>query len=458
MATWFAKPAQSRMDRRTFFGQSALILGGLAVAGGTLPTLAGPASAWQEEPGYGPLRPVRDRNTGLPLLLLPDGFSYESFGWTGDRMADGTPTPPAHDGMAVVEAGHSQLVLVRNHEVRGRTSPFAHNPRITYDLAAGGGTTNLTFSLKEGRWGQAWPSLLGTSTNCAGGATYAKSWLTCEETLDEYDKTHGWVFEVPAQTTARAVPLKAMGRFVHEAVAVDRQSGIVYETEDRGTSGLYRFIPLDRNRLDRGGYLQMLKVATLDRADLRRGIGVGSVFPVEWVDIADPQRAHSPGTNDTLGVFMQGLVQGGAIFSRLEGIWYNRANQRVYFLSTSGGDAGEGQVWEYDPRDEELRLFFESTDEEVLDNPDNIGISADGRIVLCEDGDRSGQRLLGLGQDGHVFPIAQNAIVLAGEKNGLTGDFRGFEWAGATWSPDGRWLFANIQTPGVTFAITGPWR
>ena len=37
------------------------------------------------------------------------------------------------------------------------------------------------------------------------------------------------------------------------------------------------------------------------------------------------------------------------------------------------------------------------------------------------------------------------------------GDYRGAEWAGATFSPDGDTLFVNIQTPGITFAITGPW-
>ena len=31
------------------------------------------------------------------------------------------------------------------------------------------------------------------------------------------------------------------------------------------------------------------------------------------------------------------------------------------------------------------------------------------------------------------------------------------ELAGAVFSPDGSTLFVNIQTPGVTVAITGPW-
>ena len=78
------------------------------------------------------------------------------------------------------------------------------------------------------------------------------------------------------------------------------------------------------------------------------------------------------------------------MFSRLEGASYNRKNKRVYIVSTDGGQAREGQVWEYYPRDEQLRLVFESSDEEELDNPDNIGTSADGDIVLCEDGDLTG--------------------------------------------------------------------
>jgi hypothetical protein len=51
-------------------------------------------------PDYGPLAPVRDATTGLPLLSLPKGFEYVSYGWTGDHMSDGLTTPSSHDGMA----------------------------------------------------------------------------------------------------------------------------------------------------------------------------------------------------------------------------------------------------------------------------------------------------------------------------------------------------------------------
>ncbi|MGH7960751.1 MAG: alkaline phosphatase PhoX, partial [Candidatus Binatia bacterium] len=93
----------------------------------------------------------------------------------------------------------------------------------------------------------------------------------------------------------------------------------------------------------------------------------------------------------------------------------------------------------------------------TLDNPDNITVSPRGGLLLCEDGDLVGQRLIGLTPAGEAFPFAQNNVVLNGEKNGIVGDFRDKEWAGACFSKDGKWLFANIQTPGITFAITGPW-
>ncbi len=74
---------------------------------------------------YGPLAPVNDLTTGLPLIQLPAGFSYKSYGWRGDVMADGLITPAAHDGMGVVRArrvGRSlEIVLVRNHELSTST-------------------------------------------------------------------------------------------------------------------------------------------------------------------------------------------------------------------------------------------------------------------------------------------------------------------------------------------------
>jgi secreted PhoX family phosphatase len=237
------------------------------------------------------------------------------------------------------------------------------------------------------------------------------------------------------------VPLKAMGRFVHEACAVDPASGIVYETEDRGTSGFYRFLPDEPGNLVAGGKLQMLAVKGRPGYDTRTGQRVGKPLPVTWVDIANPDPANAGA--DPLAVFKQGVAGGGATFDRLEGCWYGDGS--IFFVSTSGGDAGLGQVWEYRPRGSsggQLILVFESEDADLLDAPDNLTVSPRGGLLLCEDGDGT-QYLRGVNPEGQIFDFCRN-------------DLNTKEFAGATYSPDGQTLFVNIQTPGISFAITGP--
>jgi secreted PhoX family phosphatase len=442
----------SEFDRRSFLRGAALA--GIAVATPfqALASHDGRGRRREPSPDYGPLVPVNDETTGLPLLLLPAGFRYVSFGWTGDPLADGTPTPPAHDGMAAFDCD-GRIRLIRNHEVGAGPDAFGDAP--AYDPQAGGGTTTVEFHGGRGEYVRSWASLTGTIRNCAGGPT-RNSWLTCEETLEapastnDLTRPHGYVFEVPLERAARATPLRDMGRFSHEAVAVDPRTGYVYETEDAGSnSGFYRFSPRRRHDLEAGGRLQMLAIKGLPQADLRTGQS-DEPRKVEWVDVEQPDPTD-PVANS---VFSQGFAEGGARFARLEGCWHG--NGRIYFSSTNGGDAGQGQIWEFDPENKKLRLVFESPSADVLNAPDNLTVSPRGGLVLCEDG--GGEEFLhGLTVDGQIFQFAKNNIVLNGERNGLTGDFRDSEWAGACYSPDGRWLFANIQSAGISFAITGPW-
>ena len=209
---------------------------------------------------YGPLVDALDEATGLPLLRLPEGFRYVTFGWNGDVMSDGQRIPSRLDGMGAFDAGNGRVRLVRNHEEEHGT-PFSGD---AYDPIGAGGTTTVEFDTNEGRFISAHASLSGTERNCAGGITLWNSWLTCEETTSFTDRPHGYVFEVPADGTGNPEPIRDMGRFPHEAVAFDPVTGYVYETEDAGASflgffgatnksGFYRFVPNVNGRLAAGG-------------------------------------------------------------------------------------------------------------------------------------------------------------------------------------------------------------
>ena len=430
-------------SRRAFLRAGAVATGVLAAGPlRALEALADQADAVAalSSGGYGPLRAAGSE------LELPEGCRSVRFGAVGDRMSNGKPTPNYHDGMAAFFGPGGTVRLVRNHEVDGQKSPFAGN---AYDPTGGGGTTNLVFDPKAGRLLASYPSLAGTVRNCAGGPTPWGSWISCEETtvgLDHgYRMPHGYCFEVPAGAVGpvKALPLKAMGRFVHEAVCVDPGTDIVYQTEDRPMAGFYRFLPRTPKVLAAGGTLQMLAIAGRPNADLRSGQHPGAWLPVKWVDIPEPD--HRNAGHDPSEVFGQGHFRGGAVFGRLEGcFWHgNGPWSGAWIVSTDGGDSGLGQVWWYDPAGGRLKLVYESNSAAVLRSPDNVTVSPRGALLLCEDGEGSRDRLKGLSH-GQPFDFARN--------RGSNGEF-----AGATWSPDGKWLFVNIQRPAATYAITGPW-
>ncbi|GIX35680.1 MAG: hypothetical protein KatS3mg126_1459 [Lysobacteraceae bacterium] len=233
-----------------------------------------------------------------------------------------------------------------------------------------------------------------------------------------------------------------------------RPSGLVYLTEDlEPSAGFYRFVPKVPGRLAEGGALFMLRVP--GRPDLRRGVPLGERFAVEWVPIEHPDRGHDPATGRISGVHDQGIAAGGSRFTRLEGCF--AADDAIYFTATNGGSHAAGQVFCYRPQEDSLEMVFQSVPESMLHYPDNVCLSPRGGLLICQDSPDGRQHLWGLTPDGGLFPFARNEVVLDGHA-GFKGDFRRAEWAGACYSPDGRWLFANVYAPGISFAITGPWR
>lgn len=471
------------IDRRAFLRGAAV-----AAATGPFVGLAARANAaapfhsagTHHDPGYGPLGPVPDEADGFVRLDLPAGFRYRSFTPTGFPMDDGVATPGRHDGMAAFHGLHGTSVLIRNHEINGPVGAFG-DAADAYDPMAGGGTTRLAVT-RHGEVLRSEVSLNGTQMNCSGGPMPWGSWITCEETVNGPDvgndftggdnslltQKHGYIFDVRADADGARLtqPVRNAGRFAHESVAYDKHTNALYMSEDDFAfpSGFYRYLPPNRPLKDRhladGGRLQMLRIAGQPGADLSGHQEVGVTYEADWVDIDDPDPTFPAGTtNDQaiVAVGAQGFAQGAAVFSRLEGTIEDGGV--VYFCSTQGGAPdptapslsgfgdGRGQVWAYHTRSARLRLIYESPALTVLDLPDNVTASPRGTLVLCEDGG-DGNYLRGLTRHGALFDFARNAIV--GRENE--------EFAGSTFSHNGRTLFVNIQAAnGLSFAIWGPW-
>ncbi|MFC5751352.1 alkaline phosphatase PhoX [Actinomadura rugatobispora] len=460
------------VTRRQILGRGGAVGAGIAFTGALEQLFAGTASAapaaapagrpaggWA---GYGPLLP-----DPAGILDLPRGFRYRILSREGEPLRSGEGPVPSHaDGMAAFRGRSGGVRLVRNHENR----PDAEHrvpavEGLTYDPEGKGGCTALEVSA-AGRVRGERVAIAGTAVNCAGGPTPWGTWLTCEESEDKagtngYTKDHGFVFEVDPARPERggAVPLTALGRFQHEAVAIDPRDGVVYETEDAFEKpfGLfYRFLP-DKPRgglgsLRAGGRLEALRVPGV--TDLAVVQEPGTTFKdVRWVPVPDPLAKQTP-------IRFQDFGPGGITHGqKLEGCYWG--GDRLYFVCSfarrsEGSQADHfGQVWSYEPRSRRLTLvivFGPDTDVNTPgESPDNIALAPQGGLMVCEDGGGA-QHVYGVTRGRTVYPVARNRQNTGTEQEPEWGEF-----AGVTFSPDGRTMFVNVYDPGTTFAVTGPW-
>ncbi len=433
---------------------SGLLLPGCSVSVGRSSRSNEIAGTPLMDAGASILGPLRQDPKGI--LDLPSGFRYELVSKLGDTMSDGFNVPDRADGMGCFDIGNGELALVRNHELQiqhdgGGVIGNAYDTLARSSMPLPGGTTTLVLDAETLTLKRDYRSLAGTIRNCAGGTTPWGSWLSCEETVaragGEINKDHGYVFEVPAKAAGLIdpVPLKAMGRFNHEAACVDPGSGIVYLTEDRDDALLYRFVPDTPGYLANGGTLQALALTGIRDARNWNGvrqIDVGQPIKGEWITLKD---VDSP--NDDLRA--RGAQAGATVFAREEGIYMG--DGEFYFTATSGGLAGHGQVFKVVPNldllgKDSVELFFESASMEQYSYGDNLCVAPHGHLIVCEDQYTKtvNNYIRGITPQGQSYPIANLRLQT--------------ELAGACFSPDGKTLFVNVYSPTMTLAIQGPWQ
>ena len=377
------------VTRRTFLTATAAA----AIALG-----ARPSSGFAISPPPDPLGPLRPPDANG--LRLPRGFTSRLIATSGQVVGPSDYTWHTFpDGGACFATRHGGWIYVSNSEMYGVDD---------------GGVGAIRFD-HRGRILDAYPILTGSAHNCAGGPTPWGTWLSCEE------REGGKVWECDPTGRRAAVDRPALGRFIHEAAAVDEDRGHVYLTEDAADGRLYRFKP------DHEGDLSVGKLAAAKVVDGR----------VRWIPVPDPTATATP---TRLQVPETTPFAGG------EGIWW--VDGAITFVTKR-----DRKLWRMDTRTKRIEVFYDAAPDVstgVLGEPDNITITKHGNVYVCEDQPNDQQVVL-IDRRGWASPVAQ----LVGSP--------GSELAGLAFNPRGDRMYISSQRgsvggvgPGVTFEIQGP--
>ncbi len=337
-------------------------------------------------------------------VRLPKGFSsrivarsgHDYFGYHWHAAPDGGATFATDDG---------GWIYVSNNELN----------------KSNGGAGSLRFD-KDGKLIDAYSILDNTSRNCAGGHTPWGTWLSCEEI------NTGQVWECDPYGKKDPILRATLGRFNHEAVAVDTNNMQLYLTEDKRDGCLYRYTS---NSIDKSSGYPDLDNGFLEVAEIING----ETGALRWHLLPDPQAKDTPTRKQ---------VTQSSVFNRGEGIWFHE--DAIFFTTT-----GNNRVYAYDIKNNSLSIIYNAVlyISPVLTGVDNITSNKSGDLLVAEDG--GDLQIVVITKSGEIKPLLQ----LIGHDHS--------EITGPAFSPDGSRLYFSSQRgttgrseDGITFEITGP--
>ncbi|PUE13762.1 PhoX family phosphatase [Limnohabitans sp. MMS-10A-178] len=362
---------------------------------------------------------------------------------------------------------------------------------------------NTTFALKGPAAAAAGNTAIGTLNNCASGMTPWGTYLTCEETTDNYlDPSrpvngYGWVVEIDPQGVFPPVKRTALGRFDHENTAymLDSDNTLAIYMGDDSTPGcVYKFVATNKyNPTNRDANKDLLDTGKLYAAEFKAdGTGV-------WKELTQGLNGLVAGAQDLGNVTQLAVgvtptativnfntqsdvlietkaaarVAGATLMDRPEWVTVG-PDRRIYCTFTNNGsrlraDAANPRInntqghiirwtetassakattfaWELFLQAGDSRLTSSNHKGNIVGDsftaPDGIDVDPKGRLWVQTDSSTSATTTNTFGNNAmySVDPVTKKSTRF------LTGP-DGCEITGLTYTPDLKTFFVNIQHP-----------
>jgi secreted PhoX family phosphatase len=358
------------------------------------------------------------------------------------------------------------------------------------------------------------PTVVGTLNNCASGRTPWGTYLTCEETTENYlDPTqnplgYGWVVEIDPYGELGGMPVKrtALGRFDHENTdyLLDADGTVAIYMGDDSTPGcIYKFVPRGKVSVaNRAANASLLDEGTLYAARFdadgsghwvalvqgQNGLVAGAVDPGNVTQGPQtPRPVDFLSQSDVLlNTKAAARVAGATLMDRPE--WISVAPDRSVYITLTN-NAGRRVTDAANPRVQNRHghivrwqetgnsaaattfrweLIVEAGDPslasgganlvgnivgDTFSSPDGIGVDPGGRVWVQTDMSVPGTS--GAAGVSNVATFGNNAMyhldpATRTSRRFLVGPV-GCEITGLAWTPDLRTFFVNVQHP------TGAW-